>query len=97
MGRAAGDCQERENIESEVPKMDKQEVPKESDNTEDKVSDTRKSSTTSRKRHLEASADNLGENRSSNEDESKLEKDSNFPSDGTSEPTAKFKSSSNNQ
>ena len=75
--------------------MDEQEVPKESDNTEDKVSDTRKSSTTSRKRHLEASADNLGENRSSNEDESKLEKDSESPSDGTSEPTAKSKLSSN--
>ena len=85
----------KSNIEREVPKMNEQEAQKESDITEDKVSDTRKSSTTSRKRHLEASTDNLDVNRSSNENESKLEKDSNPPSDGTSEPTAKSKSSSN--
>merc|ERR1712223_1539447 len=48
-------------------------------------------SNTSRKRHLEASTDNLDQSRSSLED--KGEKESKAPSDVTSEPTAKTKSS----
>ena len=77
--------------EQKVPVTDAINIPKVSNDTGESVSSTRKSSNTSRKRHLEASTDNLDKSRSSVEDEP--EKESNSPSDVTSEPTAKTKSS----
>ena len=75
--------------EQQVPVTDAINIPKESNDAEESTSSTRKSSNTSRKRHLEASTDNLNQSQSSHEDE----KESKAPSDVTSEPTAKTKSS----